>query len=169
MNYLRAFNEQELVSIFSNEILCLYSQILEQLSKIRLYENLEFMGKRWQVSTIFGHFSPERPLRKISYKTLLHNGMTHLIIIIIIFALMSVFHFERFFMKMFQALLSLAMSLLSFLSFGLLPNTSFHVLLGCPLEKLPLTLIVLLFIRTPKGKFLVAANDTKSLNITIRS
>lgn len=33
--------------------------ILEQLSKIRLYENLEFMGKKWQVSTIFGHFSPE--------------------------------------------------------------------------------------------------------------
>ena len=46
-------------------------------------------------------------------------------------------------MKGFQIFLSLAMSLLTFLSFSSLLITSFHVFFGLPLEKLPLTLKVL--------------------------
>ena len=38
----------------------------------------------------------------------------------------------------FQAFLPLAMSLLTFLFFRSLLITSFHVFLGCPMEKLPL-------------------------------
>ena len=43
--------------------------------------------------------------------------------------------FIWFHMKHFQAFLSLAMSLLTFLSFRLLLITSFHVFYGCPLGK----------------------------------
>ena len=50
---------------------------------------------------------------------------------------------ERFLMKDFQAFLSLGRSFLTFLSFRSLLNTSFHVFVGCPLRKLPLTLKVL--------------------------
>ena len=48
----------------------------------------------------------------------------------------------QFLMKDFQAFLLLIMFLLTFLSFKSLLMTSFHVFLGRPLEKLPLTLKV---------------------------
>ena len=48
-----------------------------------------------------------------------------------------------FLMKDVQAFLSLDRSLMTFISFRSLLIASFHVLLGCPLVKLPLTLKVL--------------------------
>ena len=69
-------------------------------------------------------------------------------------------------MKDFQAFLSLAIPLLTFLSFKSLLITSFHVFHGCPQGKLPLTLKVLpgtiIFCHFPGNFF-----DYKNILITI--
>lgn len=72
--------------------------------------------------------------------------LNHILIIIIIFVLTSVFHIcigWKSRTKEFRAFLSLATSLQTSLSFRPLLITSFHVFLGYPLGKLPLTLEVL--------------------------